>query len=150
MPNWFAPPVKNLIAPDHPPRFTESPPAYRSRKTLGELKERVMPQLCCVELKSREYPFDLGVIPDGIAWILPTTDKFVTGLPVPIPTLPLESIRNRSTPFVEAVTMFAPVAERANVPAFVTTGVVKDVEAVNVVVDKGTESVKAVVLRSAR
>jgi hypothetical protein len=42
-------------------------------------------------------------------------------------------MRIRSEPFVEAVTIFAPVADRARVPAFVTSGVVKDVEAISVV-----------------
>jgi hypothetical protein len=35
----------------------------------------------------------------------------------------------RSVPFVLAVTMFAPVADKAKVPAFVTKGVVTDTAA---------------------
>jgi hypothetical protein len=61
-----------------------------------------------------------------------TPDALITsrgwaGLLVPIPTFPALVMRNRSTPFVEAVTTFAPVVDKANVPAFVTSGVVTDV-----------------------
>jgi len=46
--------------------------------------------------------------------------SFAYGSVVPIPTLPVEVILTRSSPFVEAVMIFAPVADRARVPAFVS------------------------------
>jgi hypothetical protein len=48
---------------------------------------------------------------------------------VPTNNLPELSMRMRSVPFVLAVTMFAPVADKAKVPAFVTKGVVTDTAA---------------------
>ena len=52
---------------------------------------------------------------------------------MPMPTLPAESMRRRSDPFVAIVRTFAPVALKASVPALVTLGVVTDVEAESVV-----------------
>ena len=63
----------------------------------------------------------------------PVTSNRVAGLEEPTPTLPLDVTLNRSVPFVDAVRTFAPVAERASVPAFVRLGVVTEVLADSVV-----------------
>lgn len=81
------------------------------------------------------------VIPDAVCHVgaaSPLLVKTCPEVPYAVPEEPkdmppAEVIRIRSVPLVLAVTMFAPVADRASVPALVTEGVVTEVEADTVV-----------------